>query len=119
MHINEKEKERELKQALKENEDPSVILASSDLEQVLHLPKTHRCEVFYRRRLSIHNFTILDLKSKACRSYLWHEGLGKRGSNEIASCVFDFLGETDSDGCKHVCFVTRAQGKTEIPRFLP
>lgn len=94
-HIAERNEVRNLKNHLKENSDPSVVVATFDLEQVIYLPKTNRCEVFYKRTLSNYNFTVYNLKSKKCNANVWHEGLAKRGANEISSCLLDFLEQED------------------------
>ena len=47
-------------------------------------------------------FTIYDVTTRKCNGYLWHEGLAKRGSNEIASCLHSFLKECDQKEKKRV-----------------
>ena len=90
-HNSEKMKIREIKECLKNEGDPSPCLACFDLEQVMHLPKSNRCEIFYRRRLSCYNFTVYDVQSKECHCYLWHECIALRGANEIATGLAHFL----------------------------
>ena len=101
-HTAEKVKVRDIKSTLKVSTDPSEVVASFDLEQVIYLPKSNRCEIFYKRRLSCYNFTIFDVRSKECHCFLWHEGIAGRGSNEIASCVYKYLNRMDQQGRKHV-----------------
>ena len=79
IHITEKNAVRDLKAKIKSRNDASEVLATFDLEQVINLPKTNRCEVFYRRRLSVYNFTVYDVKSGKCDAFVWHEGMAKRG----------------------------------------
>ena len=70
-HILEKQTVRNIKDDIKRRtEDPFEILATFDLEQVIYLPKTNRCEVFYRRRLANYHFTIFNVKTKQCNGYL-------------------------------------------------
>ena len=47
---------------------------------------------------------MYNIKTKVVRCYLWHEGIASRGSNEIASNVFDFLIRSDNIGSKKVSF---------------
>ena len=39
--------------------------------------------------MSTYNFSIYDMAFKTSKCYMWHEGLAKRGPNEIASFVYD------------------------------
>ncbi|KAK6188621.1 hypothetical protein SNE40_004762 [Patella caerulea] len=103
-HIAEKNAVRKLKEMIKSADDPSHILASFDLQQLIYLPKSNRCEVFYKRRLSNYNFTVCNIKDKKVQCYLWHEGIAARGANEIASHVHNFLHKSDTIGVKGVSF---------------
>ena len=98
IHKSEKDKVREVKMKLKLESSPSEVLACFDLEQVLYLPKTNKCGIFYKRRLSCYNFTIYDVKDKTCDCYFWHECVAGRGSNEIASCLSMFIRRMDNQG---------------------
>ena len=122
MHIAEKNRVRSMKEHYKSLDDPSCILASFDSEQVLCVPKTQRCEIFYRRRLAVYNFTVYNIKTKHCHSYVWHDCIAKRGSNEIASCVYKFLREVDWEGIKSVhlfCDFCSGQNRnTIIPAMI-
>ncbi|XP_072168628.1 uncharacterized protein, partial [Diadema setosum] len=69
-----------------------------DLQQVLYLPKSNRNELFYRRRLACYNLTIYDMSTRDGICYLSNETLTKRGSNEIASYVLDYLRLQDANG---------------------
>ncbi len=102
-HIAEKNKVREIKSDLKEKSmtDPKLRVAVFDL-QVIFLPLSNRSELFYKRRLSCYNFTVYVMDSKFCQCYLWHEGIAARGANEIASHLYNFLLEADSDGIEEV-----------------
>ncbi|XP_074658224.1 uncharacterized protein LOC141911149 [Tubulanus polymorphus] len=103
-HISEKEKVRNIKSSLKchASLNDKINVCSFDLQQVIFLPKTNRSEIFYSRRLSCYNFTISDVNSKHCECFLWHEGIAGRGSNEIASCVYQYLKRIDANSVRHV-----------------
>jgi len=62
-----------------------------DLEQVLPSPCSNVSTLFYKRKLSCYNLTVYDMATKDATLYMWHEAIAGRGSNEIASCVFDYL----------------------------
>lgn len=97
-HVAEKNKVREIKDNLKSAAEvnKNSLVATFDLEQVIYLPKSNRCEIFYKRRLSCYNFTVFELNSRKADCYVWHEGIGGRGANEIASNLVHYLENVDS-----------------------
>lgn len=111
MHIAEKKAVRQLKEVLKSKakDDSKFLVASFDLQQVLYVPKSLRGELFYKRKLACYNFTICEIHRMRGFCYFWHEGIARRGANEIASNLYHFLCESDkndvteialfSDGC--------------------
>ena len=105
-HVAEKERVREVKRELTASpaESPSTVTAAFDLQQVIYLPQSKRSEIFYKRRLACYNFTIYDIANGDGHCYLAHEGLTKRGANEIASYIYDFLKQKDTDEVKEVNF---------------
>lgn len=82
-HIKEKEKVRRIKSAMKERAkvDGKFLAANFDLQQVLYLPISKRCELFYKRKLSCYNFTVYNLGSGEGTYYFWHEAIASRGAN--------------------------------------
>ena len=97
-HIKEKVTVRGIKQALKEENNEKRLVASFDLEQVIFLPRSNRCEVFYKRRLSCYNFSVFNIKTKKAHCFLWNESIAARGANEIASNLATYLMEADEEG---------------------
>ena len=81
----------------------------------MYLPRSNRGEIFYRRRLACYNLTIYDLQTKDGICYFSNETITKRGSNEIASYLLDFLREVDGKGVEEVDFFSDGvPGRTEI-----
>ena len=78
------------KQRTIENPD-SIRSINFDLQTVLQTPQMKVSNLYYSRKLSTYNFSIFDMASKAAKCYMWLERLAKRGSNEIASFVYDYL----------------------------
>ncbi|GFS01565.1 DNA repair protein rhp54 [Elysia marginata] len=105
-HIAEKTKVREIKEDSKKKaiENPKLSAAVFDLQQVIYLPKSNHSSLFYKRRLANFNFTIYELGSGKGHCYLWHEGIAKRGANEIATCIFSFIKEKDAEGKEEIVF---------------
>jgi len=67
------------------------VAVTFDLEQVLYSPKVNVISLFYKRKLSCYNLTIYNLATGDVSCYMWHEGIGGRGSDEMASCVYDYI----------------------------
>ncbi|KAE8738917.1 hypothetical protein FOCC_FOCC015595 [Frankliniella occidentalis] len=68
--------------------DPTLRVLIFDLEQVLETPLVSTGAAFYLRQLNTYNLTIYDTTTKLTHCYMWSEVDGKRGANEIASCIF-------------------------------
>lgn len=118
-HIAEKEKVRTIKKESKtaSRANPELVTAVFDLQQVIYLPKSERSEIFYKRRLACYNFTVFDIATRDGFCYTSHEGTTKRGSNEIASSLYDFLTKKDQEGAKEVnlfCDGCPGQNKNSI-----
>jgi len=58
--------------------DEGVVVCCFDLQAVLITPRGEVTQFYYKRRLASYNFTV-------------YEGISKRGSNEIGSCLHLFL----------------------------
>lgn len=96
-------------------EDPEIKILSFDCQKNLALPKIPDQEAYYRRQLYLYNFSVVvgnshsPLNKETCTSYVWTENTHKKGSNEIASCVYHSLNTVDlscktkvklfADGC--------------------
>lgn len=90
-HIREKELSRVEKDRDKQNPERNVKVLVYDLEKVLPCPIGHANSFYYVSKLNVFNFTIFDVKDTKGTCYLWHEGEGLRGPNEIGTCVFKYL----------------------------
>lgn len=84
-------------------EDPSMRILVFDLQQVLDTPSLTTNVSFYKRLLSTYNLTIRDCTNDGGTTdcFMWHEAIGKRGSEEIASCVLKKL-ESLPESVTHV-----------------
>lgn len=98
LHIARKERAKEFKISAKESAKRGEInLIEFDLEAVRYCPYVKAKTVFYKRQLAVYNLTIYDVASCQAVCYMWHEAVAGRGSNEISSCVFDYL-KTHANG---------------------
>lgn len=96
-HQARKERVRLLKAELKRQASvvDNLIVATYDLEKVLQSPKLNVGSLYYKRKLSVHNFTIYSLANHNVDCYMWHEGVAGRGSCEIATCLYSFFKDVD------------------------
>ena len=60
-----------------------------DLQAVLTTPFAGDAQIYYKRKLSLYNFTIYDNSSANGHCYLWDET--EVGTNEIASILLSYL----------------------------
>lgn len=99
---------------IRENKEDLLIL-SFDCQKNQPLPKLPDQSTYYSRQVYIYNFTVVKGHSKGkldpqtVTSYCWTENQYAKGSNEIASCIYNTLQTTNleqytkirlmSDGC--------------------
>ncbi|KAK3914291.1 Otogelin [Frankliniella fusca] len=69
----------------------TVCYAIFDLQKVLSVPKLDTGMVYYKRKLSMYNFTIYNVIEHKGYCYTWNESEAFRGANEIATCVLQFI----------------------------
>lgn len=103
-HVTNKNKSREEKQndvsyaSTVENR----LVAVYDLQAVLSTPCSEVSDFYYKSKLATYNFTIFDIGTKEGFCYVWSENVGRRGANEIGSCLLQFLEQKCIE--KHVTF---------------
>lgn len=87
----------------KAKEDTTMRVLVFDLQQVLDTPSLTANVSFYKRLLSTYNLTIRDCTTDGgtTHCYMWHEAIGNRGSEDIASCVLKKL-ESLPENVTHV-----------------
>lgn len=85
----------------KAEHDASIKVLTFDLQQCLPTPFLRSSVSFYKRPLWTYNLTVHDCKTSQPVCYMWHEAIGNRGGNEIASCIFNHLTNLPTD-TRHV-----------------
>lgn len=82
--------------------DPHFQSVTFDLQSVLYTPCSAVSTLFYKRKLSVYNFTVYEqAKEKNGFCYLWPETDGNRGATEISSCLLKYLSNLPDD-IRHV-----------------
>jgi hypothetical protein len=69
-------------------EDRTFKTVAFDLQAVLYTPYAGDSQIFYKRKLSVYNFTIYESDTQDGYCYIWDESEGRRGANEISSIFF-------------------------------
>jgi hypothetical protein len=70
----------------------NITVITMDLQAVLLCPSLKASALYYKTKLSCHDFTIYDMKTRNVFCYFWTESEGDQTSN---SCVFDYVSEID------------------------
>ncbi|WAR25418.1 hypothetical protein MAR_011122 [Mya arenaria] len=115
-HILKKNEAREAKQADKEKakHDSTTKLFTIDLQSLLVCPKLNASSLYYKMKLSCHNFTIYDMTTASATNYFWHEGEGKLNANCFASCLVDYLETLDLSIVKTIIIYSCGAKVTDI-----
>ncbi|KAK3908801.1 Mitogen-activated protein kinase kinase kinase kinase 1 [Frankliniella fusca] len=107
-HQHEKKKVRKLKKEDKElsreTETSNIRVVTFDLQKILYCPKGENAEFYYKRKLSSLNFTLMDCTVKRAYCYVWDLTVGKKGADEVASFVFDYIKAMVEKGVKDFRF---------------
>ena len=82
--------------------DPSLKVVTMDFQSLLICPKLKASSLYYKMKLSCHNFTIFDLSNQKVMNYFWHESEGELTANCFASCVIDYLNSINTNVVKEV-----------------
>jgi hypothetical protein len=108
LHVLNKAKAREFKDAdaiySKMKENTHVSMCCFDLQKVLQTPQGKSSLFYYRRKLAVYNFTIYDVGRHEGYCYVWTENEGKKGSNEVASFLLNYIGMKSAKGVKEFIF---------------
>lgn len=62
-----------------------------DFMQNVDLPKIPVQDIFYYRQLTVNTFCVYNMKTGRAQFYLYHEGVAKKGPNEVASFLIDYI----------------------------
>lgn len=72
------------------NESPSHRCITFDMQANLSVPFAGDAQIYYKRKLSLFNFTIYDNTADGY-CYLFDETNGVKGCNEVATCLLDYM----------------------------
>lgn len=103
-HIKRKDEARASKAADKRQAitDGNMKVITVDLQSLLVCPKLNASALYYKMKLSCHNYTVYDLVTHAALCYFWHECDGELTSNVFTSCLIDYLTNLDLNGIETI-----------------
>lgn len=106
-HMENKNLARTFKNAdkIEAQSNPSdICTAMFDFQKINNTPHAEISVLYYKRKLSVYNFTVFDAGLKEATCYMWDETIARRGANEVASCLFSFVNDKVKDGVKDFRF---------------
>lgn len=93
VHIRRAKAFSSLMKKISEESDSSVGVITMDYMQNLHLPNIPVQEAFYLRQLTVNVFGIHNVKDGTAEFFVYHEGEGTKGPNEVCSFLMRYLTE--------------------------
>ncbi|KAJ8319696.1 hypothetical protein KUTeg_002739 [Tegillarca granosa] len=72
-------------------ENATYHAATFDLQSVLHTPCSNVSQVYYKRKLNCYNLSVYSLGDSSGTCFMWNETEGKRGSDEISTCLVMYI----------------------------
>lgn len=119
-HILNKQLIRQQKDLDKKEAQTDKLLCVScfDLQKVLNVPRGETSAFYYKRALSVFNFTIFDIGNTKDYCYLWTEETAKKGANEIGSCLLEFIKHKSVEGIKEFRFYSDNCSGQNRNRFI-
>ncbi|KAL4721277.1 hypothetical protein ACJJTC_010358 [Scirpophaga incertulas] len=115
-HMKNKNLTRSLKEKDKRDSqnNAKIFCATFDLQKVLLSPSGEVSLFYYCKRLKVHNLSVFDIGNLTGTCYVWNEQIAMKGSNEVASCIYDIMKLKRSEGVMTSDFgPTIALAKTE------
>lgn len=110
-HLRKKERARQEKNKDKElAKQGKVYTLCMDMQAVKICPMINASAIYYKTKLSVHNFTIYDMDSHVCKNYWFNETEGDLSASTFANFVIDFIKDKCtkkipiilySDGCSY------------------
>lgn len=72
-------------------ENSNILAISFDFMQNLQLPRNPAQDMFYLSLLTVSVFCVHSMKTNEAVFFVYHEGLAKKGPNEICSFLYRFI----------------------------
>ena len=99
-------------------DDPESLVITFDLEQNLPVPTLTHSSMFYLRQLWVYNFGIHVCSDHSAMMCIWNECIAGRGSNEIVSCLLNYLGDINPNVKKLTCYSDSCFGQNKNTQMI-
>ena len=93
--------------------DASLAVITFDLQQNLPVPTLTHGPMFYMRQLWVHNLGIHDCRSNTAVMSMWDETVAGRGSNEVISCLKEYIAKLPSHITQLTCYSDSCFGQNK------
>lgn len=106
-----------VRDALKENmknDSPESKVITFDLQKTLPLPHLQTNEIYYKRQLNMYNLGIHSYPENQVVMNIWTEDEGKRGAEDIASCILEYCEANITEGQTNLITFSDACGGGRI-----
>lgn len=112
-HFARKIEAREAKQVDKNRAklDKSFVCFAVDMEKILLTPSLQVGKLYYTQKLKTFNFTVYNLATAQADNFMWHEGVGTKGSSEIATCLWKLLSSLGTEVKEVTFYADTASGQ--------
>lgn len=116
IHVRRKTEAMDMKSFEMNEKVENKITATFDLQAVLSVPFAGDAQIYYKRKLSVYNFTIFD-SNKEGFCYVWDESNGMKGSSEIGTGLILYMTNLPKD-IKHVVTYSDSCGGQNRNQFI-
>lgn len=100
-----------------ENKGLNFRSITFDLQAILSIPFASDNQIYYKQKLNVYNFTIMNASKNDGFYFLWDETNGKKGSNEIGSCLLKYIFDL-SDTVTHITAFSDTCGGQNRNQFV-
>ena len=98
--------------------DPSTAVITFDLQQNLPVPTLTHGSMFYLRQLWVYNFGIHDCSKDTAVMCMWDETIAGRGSNEIISCLMQYISNLPASVKSLTCYSDSCFGQNKNAQII-
>ena len=98
--------------------DDDSLVITFDLQQNLPVPTLSHSSMFYLRQLWVYNFGIHNCASGSSVMCVWNECIAGRGSNEIISCLMEYLSRERPQAKKLTCYSDSCFGQNKNTQMI-
>ena len=100
-HLRQADMAYKMQQQDRDNSDDRTHAIWGDMMSVAQIPKLPTGASFYLRKLKVYNEDFYSASRDQHSMFLWNQLEGKKGANDVISCLHAFL-ETIPAVCKHL-----------------